>query len=136
MSIDMDKFRETCKRLVKSSVILNEATDLFNGQVIIVEKAIKDLNLGLIASVPFGHDFATISHCRGKQGWGLYIRTTGQSRFGEYEWKFNDAPRSLRISAVNAIPELLTALGNDAKDLTSVMEDATICAKEMLKDIK
>ncbi len=136
MAIDMEHFKETCRRLVKSSIILNEATDLFNGQIVIVENAIKSLNLGLTASVPFGHDFASLAHTKGKQGWGLYIRTTAKSRFGEYEWKFNDAPRSLRISAVEAIPNLLIALGNDANDLAKEMEDASIRAKEMLKGIQ
>jgi hypothetical protein len=114
---------------------LNAVSDELGKSIAEIDTALKKLNLGITTWVTISgdegdhllDDYTFWSHDLGYAKvagkWGISLRTvTGDQHcpFPEEieEWLFNDAPRSLRLEAIDKIPELLENLSKDAAKTT------------------
>lgn len=110
---------------------LNKASDEFSKVVGGLNKALQRLNVGLEVWVTYtkwnGDDGSygseQIGYTKLAGNWGIAIRafegfqiSQGDDLLGE--WAFNDAPREMRLKAVEKLPELVDALGKEAKLMT------------------
>lgn len=119
-----ERIAESFKKLATSAVALNKVSDEFSKPVEAIEQALERLNIGVEAwekirgndgnlSGEYWHEHVGYSKVQGR--WGIAIsKAEGNHSRPEDEkedvWAFNQAPRSLRISAVDKLPELLEKL--------------------------
>jgi hypothetical protein len=129
---------------------LNAVSDELGKSVSEIDFALKKLNLGITTWVPIhgdegnGHDgdysfwSRDIGYAKVGGKWGISLRKVD----GDYlepdeatieEWPFNEAPRSLRLEAIDKIPELLETLSKDAvkttKDIRARLSEAQAVAE-------
>src|ERR1700687_361370 len=103
---------------------LNSASDELNHCLASLDESLKKLNAGLTVWVTFRsrgvaedqYDDQQIGYTKVDGKWGIAIRHVwgnyATEQFGEEgTWFFNDAPRELRLLAVDQLPELIEALG-------------------------
>jgi hypothetical protein len=131
------------KRLAASAESLSFKSDEFSKQVAVLEAALKRLNLGLVAweRMRGGEDKAgnfwseDVGYARIGGKWGIAIRERrGNTNAGTEEieeWLFNDAPRPLRISAIDQMPGLLNKLVTSASQTARRIEEKTAQAKSL-----
>ncbi|MES2392934.1 MAG: hypothetical protein V4555_14910 [Acidobacteriota bacterium] len=116
------------KRLADSAAKLNEVSDRLTKQIEQIDAALKRLNLGVTAWVTIFESEDEDGNClREELGytrigsrWGVALRTASGTRGDECEpdrtfSAFADAPRQLRIKAVEHIPKLLDQISADAE---------------------
>jgi hypothetical protein len=127
---------------------LNAVSDELGKSIAEIDAALKRLNLGITTWVkihgddgnPFDDSFWSrdIGYAKVSNKWGISLRTIdGQrsdpDRSETEEWLFNDAPRSLRLEAIDKIPELLEKLSKDAvkttKDIRARLGEAQAVAE-------
>jgi hypothetical protein len=129
---------------------LNAVSDELGKSIAEIDAALKKLNLGITTWVkihcddgnPFGDSDSfwsrDIGYAKVSNKWGISLRTIdGQhsdpDRSETEEWLFNDAPRSLRLEAIDKIPELLEKLSKDAvkttKDIRARLGEAQAVAE-------
>jgi hypothetical protein len=134
LAASLERLEASTKGLEASAARLNAASDEIAQPISSVEATIKGLNLGLAAwtKIDGGLDGDTgqywrleigYAKCSGK--WGIVLRTVdgdvGSPEDDVELWLFNDAPRTLRLQAIEKLPELLVEL---LAELTRV-SDAT-----------
>jgi hypothetical protein len=131
------------KRLAASADVLSSKSDEFAKLVETVDWVLKRLNLGVTAWERFSGDDNNgtgeywsndVGYAKVNRKWGIAIRVrsgnhTDAIEDREYEeWPFNDAPRPLRIEAIDKIPDLLEMLikaaDKTAKKIDEKMADA------------
>lgn len=144
---------ELLKRLSVASEGLNNASDIFNEQIKIIEEALASYNLGIMAwapacqvneteyddnGVPAGVYPVDISVGYEKwQGkWCLKAASYSPIFDERQEWVLKDAPRERRIQAIEGIPALLEKLIAEAQKLTSEVAKKTADARSLAVSIK
>ena len=129
-----ERITEAFKTLRTSARKINEVSGELAKPIASIERALKRLNLGVacwttisstrdLDGLHFKNHDVGYAYSRALRRWCLAIRTV-EGREGmpesDYEetWPFSDAPRFLRIKAVNKLPELIEALV-DVTDATA-----------------
>lgn len=124
-----DRVADFYGQLSAAAVDLNKASDELGRSVVMLDAALKKLNLGISTWVTVWEDedrqnldFWThaLGYTKISGKWGVAIRTVeGNSNYPDQaeseEWLFGDAPRTLRLEAVDKIPDLLEQLIADAR---------------------
>jgi prefoldin subunit 5 len=139
------------QRLTESAARLNTASDELSKAITPIEAVLKKLNLGVSKWYTFagsgnhldvdGYYWSSeIGYAKVNGKWCIalaersgYVQNPEQE--SETEWAFNDAPRHLRIRAVQEIPKLLDALVDEADKVTSVLQDETARAREVAETL-
>jgi len=116
---------------------LNSVSDELGKSVTELDSALKKLNLGISVWVSMrGNDGLPedtwyrnedLGYAKIGGKWGIALRTvSGDYQYPEHEnveeWLFNDAPRSLRLSAIGHVAELLDALSKEADETTKKLK--------------
>jgi hypothetical protein len=134
--ISASLFRE----LADSSARLNSSSDELSKAIRPIDTALKKLNLGISAWYAYrgseapdpdgNYSYRRIGYAKVGGKWGLALSTNSGNAYDEHDnyeaWLFNDAPRSLRIEALDYIPDLLEQL---VKESNKVAEDLQKKAK-------
>jgi prefoldin subunit 5 len=142
-----ERIAQSFKELAVSAAQLNAASDELARAIAPIDAALKKLNIG----VAVWHQYFSEQDGRNGNYWGRSIGYTKiGSRWGlalseasgnvQYapdddseEWLYNDAPRWMRIEAVDHVPALLEALvkqvNKTATDLTKKSEQANELAQ-------
>jgi hypothetical protein len=116
------------KRLEAAAATLNTVSDELGASVTAVETALKRLNLGVPAWYKFAGDLDSdtayywkheIGYAKVGGQWGIALRTDegfadDPSSQSEERWPFDDAPRALRLEAIDHVPALLDELIKEA----------------------
>ena len=114
---------------------LNTVSDELGKPISEIDAALKKLNLGITTWVTIRggegehqlDDYTfwsrDLGYAKVASKWGISLRTVTGDQHCPFpdeieEWLFNDAPRSLRIEAIDKIPELLEKLSQDAVKTT------------------
>jgi uncharacterized phage infection (PIP) family protein YhgE len=148
LSLSLDKLPDSASTLNSASHRLNQAIEQLN-------TALKSLNLGIaVWTRTWAHeedsvsDVEEIGYARVRGKWGISIRKTIEFDAGpepeEREWHFSDAPRDMRIRAIDYLPQLMeqlnTGAAETAKKLAERADDAeqlalviTVMAEEKKK---
>ena len=139
------------KRLAQSAEALSSKTDEFSRQIAVLDGALKKLDLGIIAweRIRGGEDKSgnywseDVGYAKVNGRWGIAIRErSGNTNAGTEEideWLFNDAPRSLRISAIDQMAgllnKLLTSSGKTARKIDEKIAQAKSLASALNKAV-
>jgi methyl-accepting chemotaxis protein len=131
------------EKLVASAAELNAVSDELAEPVSAIEAALQELNLGVSAWTQFAGKFDydtgyfwdhSIGYAKVARTWSIAIRTrTGSA--GEHEeneiWRFNDAPRSYRIQALEKLPDLLDQLVKTSGETAAKLKAQVASAKQV-----
>jgi hypothetical protein len=137
------------KQLSSASQLLNEASNKLTEQIKEIENSLASHNLGVVAWVelrrvrehiddqtPDVDRIESLGYSKKNSKWGLYI----SSEIEEFEhceiWLLRDAPRELRILAVDAFPRLLEQMVKRAKELTTEVVNKTDRAKAFAHSLR
>jgi len=130
---------------------LNLVSDELGKSIAELDSALRKLNLGLTVWVvissdddlPEGQTYRSedLGYAKVNGQWGVALRTVlGHYSFPDEEtvqpWLFNDAPRSLRLSAIGKIPELLEKLSAEATEATTKIRSKLAEAQEVAAVVK
>lgn len=137
------------KDLADSAARLNFSSDELGKAIRPIDAALKKLNLGVAAWYPYRGSEAPDNdgdyHCRrigyAKIGgkWGLALSAQSGNVNAESdnydEWLFNDAPRLMRLEALDYIPELLAKLVEEANKVAEELQRKAETARELADTI-
>ena len=112
------------QQLSAAASTLNAISDQLGKVVTRLDSSFQKLNIGVSGWVRFydsrsadalEFSFKEVGYDRVNGKWGLAIRIASGHEYAESfssyeEWLFNDAPRALRLDAVDKIPELFEQL--------------------------
>jgi hypothetical protein len=143
-----DRLTQSLQQLSDSAARLNAASEEFSKAVAPIEAALKKLNLGVTAwhrydgSQDRDGDYweRRIGYAKIGGKWGLALATISGSvnypDVDEYEhWLFNDAPRWMRIEAIDHVPALLDELVRQADKTAADLRTKTETARELATTI-
>ncbi|MGC4084050.1 MAG: hypothetical protein QM736_18560 [Vicinamibacterales bacterium] len=144
-----ERLASAYKRLAESAERLSAASDSLAKPVRQIEFTLQELNIGLdtwhtMASGSNDDGYywnREVGYVRLNDGWGLAIRsTTGHETNPDAEdtdrWRFNDAPRYLRVEAIDKLPDLLEGLIVNAEKTAKKLQDKSIEAEEQAAALK
>jgi hypothetical protein len=133
----------TYRQLTASAANLNNETDELVKAVSVVDTAIASLHLGIECWVRFdgfedpeGYcESHEIGYAQVNDEWGIALRIisgmAGNAEAKEIEkWRFQNAPRHLRIDCVEALPDLLAKLNKKTDSATKKVKEAAQQARE------
>lgn len=138
-----DRISNSFKSLASSATQLNAASDELSKAIAPIDAALKALNVGVSVwhrysffEDPYGYySGRSIGYAKVGNKWGLALSSfSGHAEYGpddEQEWLFNDAPRLMRLDAVDHIPALLDALVTEVGKKTSELRQKSLQAREL-----
>ncbi len=132
------------QRLAAVASDLNSVSDELGKAISALDESLKQLNLGIVHWHKFaGQEWQTgfwahhIGYAKIGTRWGIALsRTSGEyDAPPEYntdeEWLFNDAPRQLRIDAVDHIPAMIDSLITAAETTVTRIKKKTAEANKL-----
>jgi uncharacterized protein YoxC len=139
---------QSFKELTESAARLNAESDELAKAIAPIDAALKTLNLGVVA----WHTYAgtqdeagdywahRVGYAKVGGKWGLAISDVSGSiyhgdDYEEAEWLFNDAPRWMRIKAVDHIPQLLDELVKQTNKVAADLHEKTKTARELANTV-
>jgi len=147
-----DRVESSYRQLSAVAADLNNVSDEMGKSIGELDSALKKLSLGIEVWVelragegihPEDMEFWSEDLGYAKVGgkWGVALRTVaGQYNYPDEEsvekWLFNDAPRSLRLSAIGKIPELLEKLSKEAVETTNKIKAKLADAQQVAAVVK
>lgn len=139
-----ERVQSSYAKLAAAASSLNEATDQLGKTIGSLDESLKTLNLGvscwhLYAEREDEHDNFTrkyIGYNKIGTRWGVAIsRVSGNANSPndeiDDEWLFNDAPRQLRIEAIEHIPAMIDALVKTAETTVKKIQRKITEAQEL-----
>jgi methyl-accepting chemotaxis protein len=125
-----ERAADSYSKLAAVAKELNCASDELGKTVAEFDEALKKLNLGVTVWVKltvrgpepqndFWEESDELGYAKIKGKWGIAIRTVSEDiqnhkQLSEEQWLFHDAPRALRLAAIDKFAELLDALTTKA----------------------
>jgi hypothetical protein len=134
----------TLQSLTTVAQNLNELSDRLTAQVLLIERAVNKLNLGVRTTVDVdsslidNDDFSALvtrlgyTKVDGKWGFAIHQFVDIDPENTYQTWAFKDAPRDLRLKAVDRIPELMKALVDTSVKLGSDINDKICLTKGLV----
>ena len=125
------------QQLSAAASTLNAISDQLGKVVSRLDSSFQKLNIGVSGWVKFNISrsgdglqfwFDEVGYDKVNGRWGLAIRSASghegmeEGSLYDGEWQFNDAPRTLRIDAVDKIPELFEKLTNEVQATTESVD--------------
>lgn len=137
------------KQLSSASRTLSEASNKLTEQIKEIESSLASHNLGVMAwvelrrtreeidpNVPYVDRVDSLGYSKKHGKWGLYVSSSIEEVEHYESWLLRDAPRDLRILAVDAIPKLLEAMVIKAKELATEVTSKTDRAKALANSLR
>jgi hypothetical protein len=140
------KLQSSYRKLSHSADALNHASDEFGQAVEVLDRALADLKIGVIGWVTFSESHSEYDGTQATEeriGYdkigsrkGLAISVVDVDHVNAEEsikqqWLFNEAPRSMRIRAIDAVPELLDHLAKEAASTAERVKESAQVAVEL-----
>lgn len=136
------------KQLSSASETLNQASNKLTDQIKEIESSLSSYNFGVVAWVHLRRSpeeidnggwvdrIDRLGYTKQNGKWALYVSSAVQE-FDEFEsWLLRDAPRDLRVLAIDAIPKLLEEMVIKAKELTAEVTSKTDSAKALAQSLR
>jgi cell division septum initiation protein DivIVA len=149
LSDKFEKIQSHFQTLSNIASSLNAASDELTSSVKILSDSLKKLNVGLtvwvvfrtrIDDVPHLYDHDEIGYCKVGGEWGIALRSVnGNLARDEHNteslYLFNDAPREMRLAAVDRLPALIEALAKEAFNTTKRVQQKAQQVRELAQAI-
>jgi hypothetical protein len=142
------RVQSSYKQLAVAATALNAASDELGNSISALDVTLKKLALGIPAWLKIAGDedqygnywSRHIGYAKIGTKWGIALSNkSGNENYPSdskcEEWLFNDAPRSLRIEAIDKIPDLLDTLITKAEEATRKIQDKIAEAKQLASTI-
>jgi X-X-X-Leu-X-X-Gly heptad repeat protein len=137
------------KQLADSAARLNSGSDELAKAIRPIDVALKKLNLGVAAWYPYigseepdsdgDYYCRRIGYAKVSGKWGLALSTvSGNAPHDVHnyeEWLFNDAPRRMRLEALDHIPDLLEQLVKEANKVAEDLQNKAVTARKLAETI-
>lgn len=133
------------QQLTAAATSLNTASDRLTKTINEIEAVLKPLNIGLHCWVKMGPGWSApdgssgyyqIGYSKVSGKWGIALSECNDYSDDDEPWAFNDAPRHLRLKAVDFIPQLLDALTKKTTEATQEITEKTEHAAHLVTAIK
>jgi hypothetical protein len=124
------RVQDSFRKIPVVATSLNNASDSLNNSAKRIEAVLKKHPLGVASWVKFtdsssadgmAYYYEQVGFAKINGRWSLAIRTVaGDERADDDKvetWPFNEAPRGLRVKAVNKLPDLLEQLVKDGNEM-------------------
>lgn len=137
--------------LASAATVLNEVSDELGKFIESMNTSIQKLNIGIEAWVdmktgyvdPDDGDYEAhfVGYAKSSGRWGISLKRTwgneNHPESGGYEvWHFNEAPRVMRVDAIDKLPDVLDRLKRKAESTTNKLAKKTEQAKELALAMK
>lgn len=138
-----ERIAQSFKDLATSSAQLNAASDEFSRAITPIDAALKKLNVGLtvwhkyVGNRDQNGDYwgRRIGYAKISGKWGLALSTVAGNMMDDdesaEEWLFNDAPRWIRLEAIDHVPALLDSLVEHVTEAATELKKKTAHAREL-----
>jgi len=139
-----ERVSSSYRQLSLAASHLNLVSDELGKSIAVLDAALKKLNLGISTwsrldrwEDAFGnYSSRYLGYAKVNNRWGIALRTVaGNNNQPEdatvEEWLFNDAPRALRIEAVEKLPDLFENLIKEADVAIKKVKAQTISARQL-----
>ena len=139
-----ERVSSSYRQLSLAASHLNLVSDELGKSIAVLDAALRKLNLGISSwsrldrwEVAFGnYSSRYLGYAKVNNRWCIALRTvTGNNNQPEdatvEEWLFNDAPRALRIEAVEKLPELFENLIREADVAIRKVKAQTLSARQL-----
>ena len=139
-----ERVSSSYRQLSLAASHLNLVSDELGKSIAVLDAALKKLNLGISTwsrldrwEGAFGnYSSRYIGYAKVNNRWGIALRTVaGNNNQPEdatvEEWLFNDAPRALRIEAVEKLPDLFENLIKEADVAIRKVKAQTLSARQL-----
>ena len=147
---DPEKVSATFRQLEAAATQLNAVSDQLGESITALDLILKRLNLGIPAWEKIAGDYDAntgsfwaheIGYAKIDGKWGIALRTRdGDAADPEDEhierWLFSDAPRKLRLDAIDKLPELLDRLIKEAESIAEKIKDKIGRAQQVVTAVK
>jgi hypothetical protein len=146
------RVEDSYRQLAAVASELNTVSDELGKSIEDLNAALRKLNLGVTAWVevragdnPTPDDLSwwseDLGYAKVENRWGVALRKAfGDYNYPEEEqsesWQFNDAPRLMRLAAIEKIPELLEKLSKEAVETTAKIKGKLAEAQEVAAVVK
>jgi len=141
---NLTEVQTSYRQLAVAATNLNAISDALGTVVAELDAALKKLSLGIPCWVyvcgspsdgPF-YNYYQFGYDKVGGKWAIALRRVWGNdhepeREDSEEWAFNDAPRWLRIDAIDKIPDLITELTKKANETTTQLGNKLPKAKEL-----
>jgi hypothetical protein len=139
----LQRVQASYQRLTSVASDLNDASDELGKAINALDESLKKLNLGIITWHRFAVDMDEsgdywakyIGYSKKGAKWGIGLRRTSGNadteHHAEEDWLFNDAPRQLRMEAVEHIPAMIDALTEAAEKAVEGIKTKTAEARQL-----
>lgn len=138
------RFSDFYQNISAAAAEINAASDDLGKSIDALDESLQRLNLGVSSWVEFSDDNLCknyIGFAKSSKGkWGILItQDSGYQGPGQYErsdtWAFNDAPRSLRLEAIEKLPDLLEKISHDTQETIQQIKAKAAQAKALSEAI-
>lgn len=150
-STEAEKIQQHFQTLSSISGLLNTASDELTKAVGCLDDALKRLNIGLSVWVPFRdrsdpesnevYDVDEIGYAKVNGTWGIAIQhawgdSAADHHCSDGPWLFTDAPREMRIQAVDKLPEMIEEMSKVAAHTQKKIQEKTKQVRELADAIR
>lgn len=137
------------KELADSATRLNSGSDELAKAIRPIDASLKKLNLGVSAWYTYSgseepdsdgsYSYRRIGYAKVGGKWGLALSSVSGNVYADVEnydaWLFNDAPRSMRLEAIDCIPNLLEQLVKESNKVAEDLQKKAVLARELAEKI-
>jgi len=145
----VERVHSSYQKLAEVASDLNTVSDSLGQMIAELDLALKRLNLGITVWVQIRGDFddefdywsEDLGYAKIGSKWGIALRArSGNPNEPESEsveeWLFSDAPRQLRLSAIENIPELFEKLSEQAVKTTEKIVKKLLATRDLVSAVK
>lgn len=140
------KLQSSYRKLSYAADALNQASDEFGQAIEILDSKLADLKIGVTGWITFSKSHSEYDETQATEeriGYdkigtrkGLAISVVNVDHAADEEnlkqqWLFNEAPRSIRIRAIDSVPELLEHLAKEAASTAERVKESAQVAAEL-----
>lgn len=130
----MTPFAEVLAKAFENRDALHAATDQLNRSLTALERALAELRLGVAASVEMAKS-KRLAFAKDNDVWRLMVVTAVTDATEEYEPLLN-APRSIRLAAVQLLPALVLAMTESVVEETKRVKQRTDDVERLIERLK
>jgi prefoldin subunit 5 len=138
LSQKIERVKSSIQKFPAAAETLNTATDQLGKPIVDLDSVLKKFGIGVPTWVHFTQSdarylpdyyYEDIGYAKINGKWGIAIRVLdgnfndGPDEQTKTEWHFADAPRFLRLRAVDKIPELLESMLEQAAEMSRKMTE-------------
>jgi prefoldin subunit 5 len=132
---DLNTIEREFKKLETLAPDLNATSDEFTAVLETLNKRLNGLNLGVELLLPYDQMKIAVGYGKFQGKWGIIVRRD-DAMIGTEIWHLTEAPRNLRLHAINRIEPLLAEMASSTKRLNDRIREGVSQLKDITEAIR